>query len=1391
MKKSIEKQLKRFLKRKMCITEGVIVVFLITGAIGLASTVTISEDYLSTFYVESGQTEVIINPEVLVEESNGNAIEINGIENKVDIINHGTISGTNYFYDISPSYVLLDGNGIMADSSALGTVSNMGYITGEVTVENLTATNNAYSALGNGVYVITFSTETAIEHLINTGIISGTITFDNTIIDALNTLGNGIVGYSQNGNGIEKVTNMGKISGETTFINTDENDFSGDVYLNANGIVAWSNGNTSSNALDDVHNFGEISGKAIIDNIFEVHHTGNGIFTYSYGGLAIKYLYNDGIIKGYAEIENEFEDTDFEIRQVANGMSSGKGDILEVENEGIIVGDSEIETHNTTIIWTANGIASANNSIGTIKNVGIIKGSLNVSGLDNFIYNSGNGIYAGENITAVENKGLISGYFDLENSFLQLTSVRGVGNGIMTKVGSIDEIINYGTIEGDASVSNEIQLENSGNGIYSEEDIKEIENFGRIIGKTRAVGSDSWFNIENMGNGIYAGTEIGALENTGIISGTTTYINGDGLVYNSGNGIYATSEIESIDNNGIIKGYSSVMTDFSAQIRRVGNGIMIEGGVLSSISNSGTVEGYLTSNVVDIFSVGNGICIEGDLDFLENNGIIRGFEDGAFYQSAYGIWVAGSLGQVINNGVIASNGAAITANNFQENVFNKGIIISQYEINYGNINNHGYIIKVDANGDFVQVYNQAVNSTIDGKYIDNDDNNPLNESNFYKDYIFNGIGISGLSTIVIAENTEKELQDSIVNAYGTAVNMGGNATLTASNTIFNGGGLGEFVYDVIYGVNGFNTLNLTDSIVNGDIYMEGDNNTVSILGNSLLNEDIVVSGDGNEVTLGNSIIVNGNLVADVLGSGNVLNLGVAGDEGNLNIFGIVKNFATINIDGKITLFEDVEIMKGGLGFTSGYDNEDYIINLKNESELTFRIDGTETSGDKVIGHALFNIGYVIDGGGTLIVGAAGLGQDTIIGMGSTDIAGLSDEQIQAGSIVHSAEKELNEDWDSASYGDRYDIKITVAKSLEQETDYQNAIWDSIYSTNQVGELEPTTSQEYDKAWADLHVLLDSIYAGNGASRTGRVAMETMGSFNDLVFNNPFTPNPNKWVVYGGTLYNHADVDSSFNSYEGTYSQTLKSKTWGGFARGEYGVDTTSSAGILFGGSRTDLNLTGGSELDGNSVYIGLYGKKRVGDFQLYAGAGYQYIDWSGTRVAANDVQGFKYDQDFNSNAVNTYLGAKYMVELSKDYLIEPKAKLSYTYVNQEDITETGALAVKIDSKSFDYLESELGFDFVANYVNSYGVAKIKLGASWLSALEGADKDSLTARMYTSDSMGTDFGLLVPAADKNKGKVSLSCQFEQEIGFSYYAGLDYIMSKNEKNFAAKLSVGYKF
>ena len=1051
---------------------------------------------------------------------------------------------------------------------------------------------------------------------------------------------------------------------------------------------------------------------------------------------------------------------------------------------------------------------------------------------------NGYGIYNTGTMGDITNGGLISGNGD----GFYAPDGNGYGIGIYN-VGEIGDVTNIGIISGSGDGS----YESHSYGIYNRGKIGDITNIGIIsangpnhnigisysgIGIFNIIGA-TMENITNIGiisssiDGILNAGKIGDITNIGIISGSGE---------NYGFGITASVKgtIENIKNIGLINGsgtdknpvyHSSGIQNIDQEI-----GYIINIGLLNGIYNLKKMKNITNIGITSGsgYNLGHGIYNSYEIGNITNTGVIYG-KDSAIKNDTlisnvgtikeannYGILVNGNGGKEVVDGLEIETSAG------ENKLVNYGLIIKNEGKNQGDIT-------AGAAGDQdISFYDNEKNIMGERKItIENVTGKNDDKSNSFdgdkKDHILNA-----LTNTYKVTGENNNVTGSIINAYGTAVvfgDTGDNNQLTLSGTIVNGGidesdpntkGIaisgsnnGDTLIlqsgKVEYTINGEKKSATQNTIVNGNIEMGAGNDKLIVGSGTVLNGTVAMGAGDDELEIENGAVINGKLDGGI-GTNSTLNFNSTTartlNSDKINIMYNISNFKNMNINTNVTLFEKTINASGevaDLKVTGAAE-----IKIGENGTLTLRIDSTNkdnSSGiDKIIGHALYeNEGELSStDGGKLLLALNGAGNESIISFGKTTLGdglvtgneGTLDTTSQLHTILKLSENE---------------VKVVIRWDIPEILKYKelNKIYHGILS---VDDLIANFNVDSNEKLSTFLGYLNDIYAGNPYSYSSELSRKSVGMFRDIATENQFKPELNKWLIMGGLT--HVDGGTKDTYYgKGYYTYDIGSsdmdadtKITGAYMLGEYGVSDTLTYGVLIGGNKLKSDLSNGSKVDGDALYMGAYAKKYVGNLKVTGGLGLQYGDYDADRFAAGRgiTETRSYSDNYNDMTYDIYLNGRYSHNIGNNLFLEPYGTLSYTYIKQDSADEgSKVLAIETDSKSFDYTAAKVGVDIKKVIPHEKGKSTLSAGVSYTRLLTGADKENITGRFKG----GSDFDILV--AHKNEHSIGVNAKYalELENGVLFDVKGSYNVERDSHNGSGKnrtkgewivgVGIGYKF
>lgn len=309
------------------------------------------------------------------------------------------------------------------------------------------------------------------------------------------------------------------------------------------------------------------------------------------------------------------------------------------------------------------------------------------------------------------------------------------------------------------------------------------------------------------------------------------------------------------------------------------------------------------------------------------------------------------------------------------------------------------------------------------------------------------------------------------------------------------------------------------------------------------------------------------------------------------------------------------------------------------------------------------------------------------------------------------------------------------------------------------------------------VQLDKLYTNSIYSETVKAAYDNIKLNEESILELNIPTKIGEWSAGGKALYNKTKY-SKKGVLKDNYN--TKTDTAGLLGAMEYGIDDTTSIGIAFSGANQSVKNNSGSA-DGTILYLGTYGKKEFGKYSIIGGIGYQFANYN----TNNSAGSFSTSDNYNSNTISLYTEGKYSFELGDNLSIQPKTKLGYTYINQEDTMDNYFGIKDTDISTFDI---EIGTDIVKTLNIPNGKVDLSLGTSYVRTLGDTDKE-FNGRFIDSDGTAKVLGAQL---SKNTGKFTFDVNISKDSGINYTTGIYLkVGSDSSRNYGASLGVGYTF
>ena len=604
----------------------------------------------------------------------------------------------------------------------------------------------------------------------------------------------------------------------------------------------------------------------------------------------------------------------------------------------------------------------------------------------------------------------------------------------------------------------------------------------------------------------------------------------------------------------------------------------------------------------------------------------------------------------------------------------------------------------------------------------------------------------------------------------TAVEFAHNeSSLTLDGTNFTGNIGAE------NGTNG--TVNVTDSTVDGDItagsVVTGDDKLWNELFGSARLRTALFAAPATEVkttVYGGDITANdrlGIINENVVYNGKVTFNGA--DNNGINIGATTGNKASARFNGDVKS-NNIKLV----GDATAYYASNITMTGKNDDSKGTTITGGtnifEVSGKGE--NALLNTSNKVTGDtgvsikDTGVILEANIGKDTVIDLGSkTELNGNEVKLTETSEDFYELSKVGTE-------GNKY--ALNYKDNIASENGYSAELND-VFAASQV--IHSKLNEFGYKTVDERAEALDKFYSSNIYSETVRAAYDNVKMNEEAVESLARKSEVGKWTAEGKALYSKNEYDRK--GIVKDYSSEVEST--GLMAAFGYGVNETTTAGVAFSGVKQDVDTDNGSA-DADLFYLGVYGNKVVGNYDFTAGLGYQFGEYD----ADNNILGTTGDK-YDTQALSGYVQGRYTADLGDGLSVQPKVKLGYTYIDQDNAKDSYFGVSDAEISTFD---AEVGFDVVKSVQFEKSQADVRFGLSYTKAMGDTDKE-FTGRFYGTEA-SNGFDVLGAELAENTVKFDLGAEVTNENGFFYNGGFTYEFGSNDTEaYGVNVGVGYKF
>ena len=272
----------------------------------------------------------------------------------------------------------------------------------------------------------------------------------------------------------------------------------------------------------------------------------------------------------------------------------------------------------------------------------------------------------------------------------------------------------------------------------------------------------------------------------------------------------------------------------------------------------------------------------------------------------------------------------------------------------------------------------------------------------------------------------------------------------------------------------------------------------------------------------------------------------------------------------------------------------------------------------------------------------------------------------------------------------------------------------------------------------------------------------------------------EWIAYGKYVNSDTEFDGGKASkgYDGDITGTVGML--------EYGVNDTTSYGVVYGQGDTEVDIQGGGKLDGDNTYFGGYVKHRTqGGFDLTGNVGYTKSELDLNLATSAGVYNMITSGKSDADALTFALKGK------KDYLVTDTVKLQpvfgarYTLINQ-DAVESSDANYRMDEQDVTIFEGILGGNAVKEFDLYNGKLSLSVGAEYVLA-DVSKSDDARYTLYGKEIALT--GEEDIADNRIEGHIGID--YEHESGVGVDTKYEMIWTDKGDNSRVTAGISYRF
>ena len=277
----------------------------------------------------------------------------------------------------------------------------------------------------------------------------------------------------------------------------------------------------------------------------------------------------------------------------------------------------------------------------------------------------------------------------------------------------------------------------------------------------------------------------------------------------------------------------------------------------------------------------------------------------------------------------------------------------------------------------------------------------------------------------------------------------------------------------------------------------------------------------------------------------------------------------------------------------------------------------------------------------------------------------------------------------------------------------------------------------------------------------------------------------EWIAYGKYVNSDTEFDGGKSSkgYDGDITGTV--------GMIEYGVNETTSYGVVYGQGDTEVDIQGGGKLDGDNTYFGGYVKHRTQNgIDLTGNIGITKSELDLSLATNTKTQGgvnHHIITDGNSDAD----ALTFSIKGTKDYKVTDTIRLQpvvsgrYSFISQDEVTSSDA-NFKMDEQDITIFEGAFGGNIIKDFYIYNGRLSLSAGAEYV--LTDVNKDD-NARYHLYNEDLHFIGEEDIADNRIEGHIGID--YEHESGVGVDAKYEMIWTDKGDNSRVTAGISYRF